>query len=84
MKRIFVSQKLAFREACFLLVKCRKTLHFFLTLLIGRLVFDMDVVGDSVCIVGNKTNKNCDIPFTVEKILALHIFPLMKKEVICL
>ena len=54
-----MSQKLASREACFLLAKCRKTLHFFLTLLIGRLVFDTDVVGDSVCMVGNKTKKNC-------------------------
>ena len=79
-----MSQKLASREACFLLAKCRKTLHFFLTLLIGRLVFDTDVVGDSVCMVGNKTKKNCAIPFTVEKILALQIFPLMKREVICL
>ena len=79
-----MSQKLASREACFLLAKCRKTLHFFLTLLIGRLVFDTDVVGDSVCMVGNKTKKNCDIPFTVEKILALQIFQLMKREVICL
>lgn len=34
--------------------------------------------------VGNKTNKNCDIHFTVEKILALYIFPLIKREMICL